>query len=310
MVNDFHKHFYFITCFPHLLINNKNKKLLALVVAAVTPFLVTLLLLSTTTTTTIFAAESGKQIIINPTNNNFKSIDSFGKWNNTDYTSFYNVKNLYDNLTNTWSFWSQLGNAGWAVNLNQPLQPLVCSIEIDVYKPKNAPFTFELGNDERVASLDGILDNSKETIFVEGCMKDVNRMGFNTNPGPGNWSSLSEVKLFSNTTTVPPVEPPVCGPGTHLENGICVPDKIPPVEPPVYPNATKFTINNSTVFMNVTDSRIILNISDDTQVIQNNAQVPEEGMTDDDDEEEDEEEEDEEEHEEESEEQKEEDDEN
>lgn len=277
-------------------------------------------------TTIITAAnavgDSGKQIIVN----NIQKSDAFGKWNNTDYTSFYSVKNLFDNQTNSWSFWGQYGVSGWNVLLEQPLKAPVCSVEIDVYNPKNTPYSFIIGNNETMAEINNnLLDTTKEVIEItDNCIQNVTAMQFMSN-APGNWTTLSEVKLFSNQTTEPGPgpEPPVCPPDMHWDATLqkCVPNVVePPPEPIPVGNITKLTISNSTVFANITDSRIIMNVNDNqSQIIMNNADIPPgvslpppppPPMTDDQDKEEKEEEEDEKEHEEESKEQEKNDDDN
>ena len=51
---------------------------------------------------------------------NIKSTNSAGEYVNHEYTDLYNVRNLFDNLTNTWSFWSQYGKSGFSVDLDKP----------------------------------------------------------------------------------------------------------------------------------------------------------------------------------------------
>ena len=211
--------------------------------------------------------------------NEIQNTESFGQWNNTDYTNFYNVKNLFDNMTNSWSFWSQYGkSAGWSAQFN-PLQYPVCSAEIDVFDPKSTPFSLKIGNNESVQEINSVLDTTKEIMNIPDCLANATAMMF-TSDAPGNWTTLSEVRLFSNqtTTTPPPVEPPVCGPGTtwNPETQTCEPDiVVPPGEPPTpTTNITKLNIHNSTVYANITDSKVVLNIGGNCQVIENNANPP------------------------------------
>jgi hypothetical protein len=232
----------------------------------------------TTTTTNVFAGDSSKQILIN---NNIKDTESFGKWNNTDYTNFYKVENMFDNTTSEVSSWSQYGQSGWIVNLQNPLNTTknVCSVEIDVYKPKNTPFNFKIGSNETgFSEVSSLLDNSKEVINIEDCIQNVTTLAFASN-SPGNWTTISEVKLFSNETTGGGPEPEPCPPGTHKDpvTGLCIPDEPEPdpdPEPIPPTNITKLTITNSTVYANVTDSKVIVNISGESQVIENNADNP------------------------------------
>jgi len=224
------------------------------------------------TATAVFAAGGGggsKQILIN---NNLQSVESFGKYNNSVYTDFYNPSNLFDNQINTWSFWSQYGKSGVSVDLKKPLDRFVCNVEIDVFNPKNTPFNMKLtGNDSSFVNFDGVLDTANETIVIDNCLSKMVSADF-TFDAPKKWTTLSEIKLFSNTTgNGGPIEPPVCGPGTHEQDGQCVPDvTLPPG------NYTKLNINNSTVYANITDSTLVINLDPDTKVMYNNTDINEE----------------------------------
>ena len=211
-------------------------------------------------------AATGKQLLIG---SNINTIDAFGKYNDTAYTNFYNVRNMFDNQTNTWSFWSQYGKSGFVISLD-PLDKPVCSVEIDTHQPKDTPFNLRLGNPETFVNFDGKLDKPKEIINIADCIKDVKgiSMTFNTD----KWTTLYEVKLFSNATNIPPVEPPICKDGYHWDAVLkkCVPNTVPGG------NATHITITNSTATMDVIDSKVVLNIDADTQIIENHQSDDEE----------------------------------
>jgi hypothetical protein len=231
-------------------------------------------------TTSAYAAGS-KQILIN---NNIQSVESFGKYNDSAYTDFYNPSNLFDNQINTWSFWSQYGKSGISVDLKKPLDRPVCNVEIDVFNPRNTPYNMHLtGNDTSFVDYNGNLDTANETIKIDNCQPKLVSLDF-TFDAPKKWTTISEIKLFSNTTTGGgPIEPPVCGPGTHEEDGQCVPDvTLPPG------NYTKLNISNSTVFANITDSKLVINLDPATKVIYNNTNINEEEQEDEDEEEEEE----------------------
>lgn len=251
--------------------SSKNKIIIPTIIIAVALF-------CTAITATVNAAHSGKQVLIS---SNIESSDSFGKWNNTDYTNFYNVRNLFDNSTDEVSSWSQYGESGWNVKLQPPLNNNICGVEIDVVTPKNTPFSFIIGNNATNAEVSSVLDNNKEVINIDNCIKNVTALGF-ISTAPGNWTTLSEVKLFTNETggTIPDPEP--CPEGTHKDpvTGLCIPDEEPEPEPEVPANITKLTITNSTVLANITDSKVILNSSGDSQVIVNNAENPNTAETD------------------------------
>jgi hypothetical protein len=221
---------------------------------------------------TVYAGDSGKQILLN---NKIEKTDAFGKWNNTDYTTFYNVRNLFDNQTNSWSFWGQYGKSGFSVDF-VPLKYPVCSVEMQVFNPKNTPFKFQIASNETIATLDGDLNNQLEIIQLDKCLSNANTMQL-TSDAPGNWTILSEVKLFSNVTTNPgPVEPPVCPPGMHYDDVLkkCVSNTPEPEPEPEY-NITKLNIANSTVYANMTDSSLIVNLNDDSQIVENITEIEE-----------------------------------
>jgi len=213
-------------------------------------------------------AQTGKQLLIG---SNIQTIDAFGKYNDTAYTNFYNVRNLFDNQTNTWSFWSQYDKSGFVISLD-PLDKPVCSVEIDVNNPKNTPFNLRLGNPETFVNFDGELDKPKEILNIEPCLNDVKGISATFNADK-KWTTLSEIKLFSNGTNIPPVEPPTCQTGYHWDpvKKKCVPDVVNPGG-----NVTHITISNSTATMDVTDSKLILNIDADTQIIENHQSDEEE----------------------------------
>ncbi len=206
-------------------------------------------------------AATGKQLLIGSSIN---TIDAFGKYNDTQYTDFYNVRNLFDNQTNSWSFWSQYGKSGFVISLN-PLDKPVCSVEVDVNNPKNTPFNLRLGNPETFINFDGKLDKEKEILEINNCIKDVKAISM-TFDADKKWTTLSELKLFSNKTNIPPIDPPVCKDGYHYDpiKKECVKDVVTPGG-----NQTHITISNSTATMNVTDSELIINIDSNSQIIEN-----------------------------------------
>ena len=208
------------------------------------------------------AATSGKQLLIG---SNINTIDAFGKYNDTAYTDFYNVRNLFDNQTNTWSFWSQYGKSGFVISL-EPLDKPVCSVEIGVNNPKDTPFNLRLGNPETFINFDGNLDKPKEILEINDCIKDVKAISMTFNADK-KWTTLSEIKLFSNGTNVPPVEPPTCQTGYHWDpvKKACVPDII---NPPTG-NATHITITNSTATMDISNSEVTLNIDVGSKIVEN-----------------------------------------
>ena len=253
-----HNPIYFLITF--LFNSNLSPSLIKLIIP-----LVAVLIFCTAITTITANAASGKQLLIG---SNINTIDAFGKYNDTAYTNFYNVRNLFDNQTNSWSFWSQYGKSGFVISLN-PIDKPVCSVEIDVNNPKNTPFNLRLGNPETFINFNGKLDNQKEILEINDCIKDVKAISMTFDAdNPKKWTTLSEIKLFSNGTNIPPVEPPTCQTGYHWDpvKKACVPDI---VNPPGGGNQTNITINNSTALIDVTNSKLVLNIDADTEIVEN-----------------------------------------
>ena len=201
------------------------------------------------------------------TKDNIKSIDSFGDYEkiNPEYSNFYNASNLFDGKQNSYSFFSEYGPSGFEVELNNPLPKPVCSIEIGVFNPQNTDFSFKLNDRTMNGNLNGAVIEGDLNPCVED-LQDIQMdfTGVNAT-GAKKWTTLSEVKLFTNDTII--IEPPICGPGTHLENGVCVPDVVNP--PPTQGNVTFVNIENTTAFMNVTDSTLVINIDDETDITTN-----------------------------------------
>lgn len=210
------------------------------------------------------AQEQKEQLFV--TKDNIKSIDSFGDYEaiNPEYTNFYNASNLFDGKQNSYSFFSEYGPAGIDLELNNPLEKPVCSVEIGVFNPQNTAFEFKL-NDK---TLTGFLSGAVIEGNFDTCVKDLKTIemdfaGVNAT-GAKKWTTLSEVKLFTNDTII--IEPPICGPGTHLDptTGQCVPDVINP--PPTQGNVTHVNIINTTATMNVTDSTLIISIDESSEI--------------------------------------------
>lgn len=198
--------------------------------------------------------------------NNISSITPYGKYNNTQYINQYNVKNLFDNLTNSWSFWSEFKESGFDITLSPPIKYPICKVDIGVFSPKNTTFAFGLNNQ----TFNGILDTTTETIDIPQCVKDVTTISADFIPDVNlspekKWTTLSEIKLYTNestTGTFPPPEPPVCPTGTYWDPEIkkCV-DIVTPAE-----NITKIWLNNTKVLMDVTNSELEIVIGPNTSL--------------------------------------------
>lgn len=197
-----------------------------------------------------------EQIILDK--NNIKSLTGFGAYEAIDpeYVSFYNASNLFDNKINSYSFWSEYGNSGFNLELNQPLNNNVCGVEINVLNPQNTSYIFKINNN----TFNGILNTQTVTGDFDPCIKDMTKLSMNF-AAPNKWTTLSEVKLFSNETII--IEPPVCQPGTHYDPILkkCVPDVI------TKPNQTNIVLNNTNVTMTAIDSTLKINLEGDSTVI-------------------------------------------
>ena len=212
--------------------------------------------------------ETGKQQLFIK-NNNIKSITDFGEYLDPAYREFYKPYNLFDNLTNTWSFWSQYGSSGFQVELKNPLDKLVCSVDIGVKDPtKNIPFGLVVSNAQTSKTVQGVLDSANKNVDIPQCIPNLNGIEFTFNPTlDPKWTILSEVKLFSNSSVVvPPVDPPICPAGQHYNDQAkkCE-DDVPPT-PPI--NETVF-VTNSTVNFDIKNSTMTINADSVSEIIIN-----------------------------------------
>lgn len=215
---------------------NQNPPLLIIIIT----FLALLFSVTIATTTTVAVAEE-EQIILNP--NNIKELVAFGETDKPWYPENYPPEYLFDNLINSYSFWTQQGNAGFNLELKEKLDKSVCSIELGVLQPQNTPFS--LAVNEKVVT--GTLNNEKIIIKIgssnnDNCIPNVTKLSMNFTPIDRIfWTTLSEIKLFSDKTQPPP---PVVVPG----------------------NSTKFIIDNSNVTMDLNDSQVTIKIGNNAKV--------------------------------------------
>lgn len=175
------------------------------------------------------ATAEKEQIILNP--NNIKELKAFGETDKPWYPENYPPEYIFDNLINSYSFWTQQGNSGFNLILKEKLEQPICSIEIGSLQPQNQPFSLAI-NDKIV---NGTLNS--ETVQInfanDQCVSNVNKLSMNFTPSDSIlWTTLSEIKLFSDTKPEPP---PVVLPG----------------------NVTKFIITNSTVTIDLENSEVI-----------------------------------------------------
>lgn len=225
-----------------------------------------------------------KQIILK---DNIKSSDDYGLETSTDYVTTFTPEKAFDNILlspqvkNT--AWSQRGDAGFTVNLNNQIKEPVCSAEIFTKGPQSQPFLITVGN----KSIEGLLDSTIKTVsFAPDCVKNVDQIKFDVKQPFNVWSPIEEIKLYTDEI-IPPIDPPVCPPNMHWDANLkkCVEnDTNPPLG-----NGTTFV--NSTLSINVSNSTITINADENSKVIANNpgqVNVPVPDQNDDDQEEDDE----------------------
>src|SRR5688572_6930917 len=94
-----------------------------------------------------YAAPEKQQILINSTND-IKNLTAFGEADDPVYPEFYPPRYLFDNLENSFSFWTQQGKSGVDLELKQKLNKPLCSVEIGVLPPQNTPFSVIVNNNK------------------------------------------------------------------------------------------------------------------------------------------------------------------
>ena len=227
---------------------------------------------------TIFAQEEQEQEVDNKTQivigntGAIKDFTWYGDYQPPDkiYTNYYNPVNAFDNQINDKSFFAQNGPSGFKVNLKEEIKDPICSAELNVKNPNNAPFNLTLGD----ITFKGKTMNESvipfATKFNDKSIEDVDSISMNFATPIETWTLVSELKLFSDDDVNPP--PLECDEGYHLENGVCVKDGTPP---PITPNNgtnvfnisdsnTTLAIKNSTVTLDI--DRIIIEIENDTNI--------------------------------------------
>ena len=183
--------------------------------------------------------------------------ESLGQELDPVYTDYYKVSNLFDNVINADSYWSQAGFSGFAIEFNGILdQYQVCSIELNnIYNPKNTPYVLDIGVSKNYT---GVIDQVNEKIQLDKCVRDMNQMVmmFNKdNLQSKDFISIGEIKLFGSklgTTVMPPTTSP--------EQPIIPPPLLEQPEQPntivPYENATKINIEDSTAEIDIKNSTV------------------------------------------------------
>ena len=221
------------------------------------------------------STEEKKQIFIS--NSDISKVTSKGDYEGAKHVAYYTPYKLVDNLTTSYSYWSQNGDSNFAIELKKSLTDPVCSIDIGVLEPAlKTPFTIKLSNATAFKQASGILDQANKKASIDKCLTNVNKIEMSFKPTSqvveDRWTILSEIKLFTDTNIViPPPDPPICKPNEHLEGDKCVPNP-PPVEPPS--NNLNGTITNSNVTLMVSNSTVTI-IADETSSVVTPTVIPE-----------------------------------
>ena len=140
---------------------------------------------------------STNQVLIN---NLIDNTSSIGGITDKNYTDFYNVNKMFDNVTNINSAWSQHGQTSFDVILKQPLNKTVCTVELFVYDPKNTPYILNI-QASTPKNITGTL-NAPVIPIDTGCIKDLKGISMDFD-GPDKFTTLTEFKLFQNKTSQP-----------------------------------------------------------------------------------------------------------
>jgi hypothetical protein len=162
------------------------------------------------------------------------------------YTKYFGLKNAFDNIINSTSYWSQSGKVGFTVILDRPLSEYeVCSASIDVYKPRNVPFTLKIGS---APDYQGVLDSLSKNIVLDNCIKNVDSITMYFDSGR-DFTSLAELKLFGKRLLGTPTITP---PPTILQ-----PTTPPTLEPTQESsNNNKIDIRDSTAEIDIKNSTV------------------------------------------------------
>jgi hypothetical protein len=174
------------------------------------------------TTTSQQLGSNNNQIPV--TSANIVDSKSLGQVIDANYTGFYTVSNLLDNKIDDISFWSQAGKSSFYIKLDNILdQYQVCSAELNVHKPTNAPFLLDIGVTKDYT---GVIDQTTEKIQFDKCVKNMDEILVSIENPANTYISIAELKLFGSklgaaTITTPQqttIPQPTLEPQTPTEN--------------------------------------------------------------------------------------------
>ena len=194
------------------------------------------------------AQSVGKQQIIDKES---LKTSSFGEMGQEWYTSKYNASNLFDNKINNRSYFSDIGRSGFDATF-EPLKEPVCFAQIHVYNQQGSNYNLKISNGDKFIFYESKLNLPVETIESQDCIEGANQITGNFFAADDIYTTISEIKLFSNSTVVNP-----CTPGSHIdpETGECVPN-----------GNGDINIINSTATINSNNSDIVLNLDEDSDL--------------------------------------------
>lgn len=202
--------------------------------------------------------ETKQQVIIK---DKIKNFDWYGLEYQSDYIDTFTPAKAFDNQLITPqvknSGWSQLGNSGFTVTLEQPLDQQICSAEIIPLNPKNNPFKLTLGNQSVV---EGKLDSTSIPVSFNPCAPHVDLIKFDVKSANDKRNPIQEIKLFTSKK-IPPIDPPVCPPNSYWDDVL---KKCVSVNPPI---SNETTIVNSTLALKVSNSTIIITLDDTSKIV-------------------------------------------
>jgi hypothetical protein len=176
-------------------------------------------------------------------NVNIKEFVSSGQITDPAYTNYYTVPNLFDNVVDDKSYWSQAGKSNFHIQFDTILDNYqVCSMELSVYNPKNTPYLLDIGLPQTYS---GIIDQMNEKIQFDNCVKNMDEILMVFDNPPGSYLSVAELKLFGKKLGDEPTPTPTPQPNN------------PQPQPNPQPSAPyKIDIKDSTAEVDIKNSTI------------------------------------------------------
>lgn len=147
-----------------------------------------------------------EQVIIK---DNIKNTTAFGEINKlfpnntefvTDYKNTYNVSNMFDNVVDTVSVWSEYKNSGFTLSLEDTIDK-ICNVTLDIHNGNDGritPYEITIENNGTLSVFTGNATSAVHNIGISECLSNVTGMaGEFTGNSKNNYTTISEVKLFT-----------------------------------------------------------------------------------------------------------------